>query len=317
MFKALFIFSFIVLSFVSEAKIIDKIVAIVNDRVITKSDIETLRSNLKKGGLLVDEVLISLYSPKDILSKDSVALDYLINERLTEIEVEKHSLQVPIEKVEEEIRNLNKSRGRSRSQLISSLKSKGIQFEDYFSFLQSFLERQSLLRREVASKVKISQDDLIALYLKKNQSNNKLFYRYTVSHILFLKKNGGSAKALERADQVYQNLKSGKNFEDLAKQNSEDPNFADNGLLGELESGGMLPSFEKGLKNLKSGDFSKPVASPAGYHILKLLDKKLIPDPKFNEQKQQLTYELSKSLYMKQLKRWLTQKRQQSYIRIN
>ena len=85
-----------------------------------------------------------------------------------------------------------------------------------------------------------------------------------------------AAKAKEKIDKIYKDLKSGKDFATLAKEYSDDKGSAQRG--GELSwfgTGRMVPEFELAAFSLKhKGDITKPVKTPYGWHIIKLIDKK-------------------------------------------
>ena len=108
-----------------------------------------------------------------------------------------------------------------------------------------------------------------------------------------------------------------QSFSDLASQLSEDPNFSQGGLLGSFKAGEMLPSLEAGVKNLQVGQVSEPVTTPAGMHIIKLLKKTLVEDPNLISQKAQIQNILYAKAFKDQFRKWLDQKREGSFIRIN
>ncbi len=97
-----------------------------------------------------------------------------------------------------------------------------------------------------------------------------------VAHIAIAVKTGDSLAALQKINEIYDKLKKGENFEDLAKQFSDDQGSAKNGgMLPVFGTGRMVPEFEKAAFDLKNiGDFSAPVKSSYGWHIIKLLEKK-------------------------------------------
>ncbi|KFN01954.1 peptidylprolyl isomerase PrsA [Bacillus clarus] len=77
------------------------------------------------------------------------------------------------------------------------------------------------------------------------------------------------------AKEIKKKLDAGTSFEELAKQQSQDPGSKDNGGdLGYFGAGKMAPEFEKAAYKLKVGEISNPVKSSDGYHIIKLTDKK-------------------------------------------
>lgn len=97
-----------------------------------------------------------------------------------------------------------------------------------------------------------------------------------IAHILIrIKEGSDGSDAKQKAESLYNQLKNGGNFEDLAKANSEDPQSAKRGgYIGQFGINQYEESFEEAAFSLANdGDFSKPVKSTVGYHILKRISK--------------------------------------------
>lgn len=121
----------------------------------------------------------------------------------------------------------------------------------------------------------------------------------TVEHILVKTPKNASAadiaKAKEKADSIYQLVKKGADFEDLATQYSDDKGSANNG--GKLEpfgTGKMVMAFQEAAFALKNpGDYSAPVQTAYGWHIIRLVEKK--PIGTFDEMKDELKGKVERS----------------------
>jgi peptidyl-prolyl cis-trans isomerase SurA len=89
-------------------------------------------------------------------------------------------------------------------------------------------------------------------------------------------KEEDSLKAVQKINELYEKLKNGDKFEDLARQYSDDQSSAKNGgVLPMFGTGRMVPEFERAAFELKNpGDYSKPVKTSYGWHIIKLVEKK-------------------------------------------
>lgn len=99
------------------------------------------------------------------------------------------------------------------------------------------------------------------------------------SHILLYVEQKASKEKLEearlRADSIYEVLKAGGDFAELAKKYSQDPGSAKNGgELPWLQPGQTLKEFETAAYALQKGEMSRPVLSPVGYHIILMKDRK-------------------------------------------
>ncbi len=312
--------AFLILLFVgpiSFAEIIERIVAVINDEIITMTDLDKYIDKLKSGGL-TDDLLIPNDSVKQELMKDKKKLlQTMIDEKIIDSEVKRQKLEVPIERVEQEIRSIAKRNDISRDDLKKAVEEKGIKFSQYQDFIKSGLERHALIDRAILSKIKISEDDVLAQYSTVHGEAADQSFEYTVAHILFLIEKGGVQKAQERAALVLGKLKAGEDFDKLASEYSEDPNFSSGGLLGTFKSGEFSKELEQVVQKMAVSDTSRIVQTKAGLHILKLVKRKLVPDPKLEKAKDEIRGQLYDKAYKKQFQAWLEQVRNEAFIRIN
>jgi peptidyl-prolyl cis-trans isomerase SurA len=317
MIRALAISILALLAWAASAKTVDKIVAIVNDQLITLSDVDKFKKKLATGGL-VDDALLKLSDTKELLKDRTALLNELVDEKLIDSEVKKKNMEVTIERVEQEIRNIAQNNGITRQQLTGALANKGVKMSQYQDFIKTSLERQGLIEKEVTSKIRISDEDISSYYLAKKGPSASQTYEYTLSHIFLNPKNaGGDAAALERAKTVAEKLKAGQSFEKLAEQYSEDGNFTKGGALGTFNSGEMTKELQTAVRPLNTGDVSGIVKSAQGYQILKVNKRTLISDPKLDEEKENIRRVLYADAFKRQFKLWLNQRHEESFIRIN
>jgi len=87
-------------------------------------------------------------------------------------------------------------------------------------------------------------------------------------------------QARAKVDTLYARLRSGESFEELVKQYSEDPSTSDKGgVLPFFGTGRMIPDFEEAAFGMaRDGDLSQPVQTPYGWHILKRIEYRPVPD---------------------------------------
>ncbi len=130
--------------------------------------------------------------------------------------------------------------------------------------------------------VQITPDDLRAYY-NQHRDQYHVPEQVKVSHILIKTPlpgpdgkvdEKGAAEAQRRAEDLLKQVKSGANFEELAKKYSEDPGSAkQNGSLGWIGKGQTVPEFEKTAFSLPKGQISDLVKSSYGFHIIRVDDK--------------------------------------------
>lgn len=108
--------------------------------------------------------------------------------------------------------------------------------------------------------------------------------RWRASHIL--------VETEGDADVVLERLKSGEKFEDLAKEVSQDATKDRGGDIGYFTKGQILPSFEEVCIELEVDEISKPVKTPMGYHIIKLVEHSMPRELTLEEVKSRIEAEL-------------------------
>jgi peptidyl-prolyl cis-trans isomerase SurA len=314
MFLTLFC-SFLV-SNAASAKVVDKIVAIVNDQIISESDAETFKKSLSNGGMQ-DDALIQMVDPKKLLADRNALLNYLIDEKVLDSEVKKKNLEVTVERVEQEIRDILKKRNVTRPQLAQVLAERGVSMSQYQDYIKTSLERHALIEKEVSSKIRITDDDIASYFAAKKSGSKNQVYEYTIAHIVILPKKGKEEAARHKANAAYAKLKSGQAFESVADQFSEDPNFTKGGLLGTFTSGEMKPDIENAVKRLQAGEFSPVVHSKNGYNIFKVIKRTLVADPKMEAEKDNIRNALFADAFKKQFRAWLNERREDAFVKIN
>ncbi len=296
------------------AEVVDKIVAVVNDEIITRKDLEDFKKQLQKGKF-VDDLMIK--DKVTLLKDDKALLRQMIDEKIIDSEVKHQDLAVTVEKVDQEIRRVTDQNRMSRQQLVDELKKQGVSFSEYQAFMKQRLERQALIQKAISSKIRISEEEIQNYYLSTYGNKNLTAYEYSIAHILFRPKGGDKDAAKERAAAVSTKLKAGEDFDKLATQYSEDPNFTQGGFLGSFKNGEFLKELEAAVANMNPGQYSDVIQSKLGYHILKLLSKNITKDPVYESKKKDIQNILYEKAFAQQFKFWVEQKKSESFIRIN
>lgn len=300
----------------SHAEVVEKTVAIVNSELVLESDFKDLEKRLPKPGM-VDEALLFDKPISSLKGNRKAQLEYLINEKILQSEIKRLNLTITSDRVDSELKDMAKKNHVTEAELANVIKQQGVTLDDYRRFLKDSIEKRSLMDAEIISKLRISDEDALNEYLKSNPNNRPSIDEFSVSHIFFNPKKGGAEASVKRAETVLGKLRSGENFENLAQQYSEDPNFSSGGALGTFKSGEFLPEIEEAISSLKANETTPIVRSRMGFHIVKLTGKKLTTDPKFEAAKERIKSQLLETSFRRQLKNWLQTKRDESFVRVN
>jgi peptidyl-prolyl cis-trans isomerase C len=106
-------------------------------------------------------------------------------------------------------------------------------------------------------------------------------------------------KTEEEAKQIIADLDAGKDFIEIAKEKSTDPNKTEGGDLGYFTKGRMVPEFEEAAFALEKGAYTKtPVKTQFGFHVIRLEDKRDAPPPAFEAVEQQVRQLVMRDKYL-------------------
>ena len=138
-----------------------------------------------------------------------------------------------------------------------------------------------------------------------------------VRHILIKPSEIRSAAETERLiNRLYDRVKNGEDFAELAKSFSEDPGSALNGGdLGWIDPGSLVPEFRDVMSETAAGDLSKPFQTQYGWHILEVLGRRAT-DSTEQAREQQALNVLRNRKYDEELQTWLRQIRDEAYVEI-
>jgi len=138
---------------------------------------------------------------------------------------------------------------------------------------------RAVVQKSVEENSGITDKKLKAHY-DANKSNYKEGETITASHIL--------VKTEPEAKAVLEELKKGKDFEELAKEKSTDPGAPQGGSLGSFGRGRMVPDFEKAAFALKAGEVSQPVQTRFGWHVIKVTEHTEGKQQNFEQAKEEI-----------------------------
>ncbi len=160
---------------------------------------------------------------------------------------------------------------------------------------------------------------IILLKLLDKDSADAAGYREEVHvrHILLKPSEIRTPEATEElAGRIYQRLKNGEDFAELARQFSEDPGSARNGgELNWVSPDSLVPAFRDTMAQTAIGELSQPFASQFGWHVLQVLDRRF-SDSSLEQREQQALNLLHSQKYEEELQLWLREIRDEAYVEI-
>lgn len=306
------------------AETIDRIVAIVDEEVITLSELNEkikpiIAKNFNKNP--TKQELQVLYNQ---------ILPQLIDEKIVENEIKKRNLKISDEDVDFAINNILAQNSLTKDQLIEKLKEDGIDFDTYRKEIRNQILRSRLVNFAVKAKVVVSEEE-IDNFIKKEmgKENEKTTEKgdiYVLGQIAALVKDTNNQKELEMAENkikiAQSELEKGKSFMEVAKEHSDlyDENKADKGIIaGAFLLEEMSPTIRDHVKKMKVNEITPVIKTSSGFFIFTLKDKKA-QDKNFSKLDNEKRNQIREYLYREKLNQtfqdWIKDLRSKTTIKI-
>jgi peptidyl-prolyl cis-trans isomerase SurA len=250
--------------------LVDSIVAIVNKEVITASELDEAvgmaERELRRRGTPLPErpVLERQMLERLILSKAQLQLARSSGLRIDELQLDRA------------VQRVAEGNKLTLADFRQALERDGVSFASWREQVREEMLLTRLREREVDDRVQVSDTEL-DLYLEQ-MKNRPEAAEYELAHILIRVPDQASPEriqaARERADKALAEARGGADFATLAASFSDAPDALQGGALGWRNEGRLPELFSSALARMQRGELSPVLRSPAGFHILKLLDRR-------------------------------------------
>ncbi len=293
--KRIALFSLLVFAPAAHAELVDRIAAVVNNDLITQSEVEA-RSAPDMARIRAEpDATKRAEMRKDLFKR---AVDLLIGEKLMEAQIKELNIEVTDSEVDLGIEDVKKQNGIEGAQFEQLLAQEGYTLSSYRAFMKKHMAKLKLINLKVRSKVKVADEDLRAEYAKQSR-DEALDAEVHTRHLLVQlspkptpeQVEAARVKAVALAQEA---RKPGVDFADLARRKSEGSSAAEGGDLGFFRRGTMVPEFEKAAFNLPIGGVSDPVRTKFGWHVIKVEERRAGTPKPFEEVKDQLRERMSR-----------------------
>jgi peptidyl-prolyl cis-trans isomerase SurA len=249
--------------------LLDRIVAVVNEGILLQSELEAQTSMIIRQ---LREQNTQL--PADDVIKAQV-LEQLIMKELQLQRARRLGIRIPDAMLNATMSQIAARNGLTLSQLPQAMAADGIDYATFREEMRDDMVIEALHQRDVVTKIQVSERE-INRYLERQENSATEQVDYDLSHILIAAPASAQpeeiADAERRIGEIHNRLIEGEDFEELAITYSDGQNALEGGRLG-WRKGGQLPgNFEAVVSELSPGQFSAPIRSQSGYHILKVND---------------------------------------------
>jgi parvulin-like peptidyl-prolyl isomerase len=299
-----------------QAVLIDKVVAVVNDEVITLSEIQ------KEGKPLIQRI-------REELGEDTLArrmqitqrqvLDALILRRLQLQEAKKEKVVVEQSEVTAIIEQMKKEHGLTTdAQFSEALAREDLTLEEFRTKVWEQLTVDRLITRKVRTSIVVS-DEEVARYSPAQAGESQQSPSVRIRHIFIGIPREPSpedlARARTRAAEASERLRDGGDFGKVAAEYSDGATALQGGDLGVIRQGDMDPALETVAFSLNPGSISDVIQTAGGFHIIKV-EERMTSDVSTAETREQIRQRVFHEKFTQRVNAYLAELKQKAYIQV-
>lgn len=294
----------------SGADLVERIVARVNDRLITQTEFDKR----------VDALTKAQQQPKDRAQMRLDALDDLIKEKLLAERARELSVSATETEVDEALQrvkaqyNLN-----TDAEFDAALSQSGMTRDDLKAQLKDTITIQKVVGRDVTSHLEVTED---MLRLEYERQKEKLYPIPEQAHVweivVRFDKNdfAGRERAARRISDAQAKVKAGTAFSDVAKEYSEGTTRDKGGDLGLVFKGELLPALDGALFSDPPAEYPAPVIQPTSMHLFHVAERKPAGFKPYNDVKEEIRKKINDELYDKRFTEYVAKLRREAFVKI-
>ncbi len=304
LFRALLIILSIMLPAGIHCEVVDRIIAIVNDDIITLKDVERFVHVEKQGKYTsVNEYLRNLELKERI--------DIFISDLLIKQQARKLKIDVSDKEIEGIIENIKKQNLITETALREQLKKENITYKNFQEGIRMNVLRSRVVSRVISPEVKLTESNLKEYYNKHIEEYREEEYRLKQIFVSRQKQD-----AAQRAMAAYKLLSEGTSFEEAAKEFSDDPSAKTGADIGYVKKEDLMPQLKEPLALITPGSYTQVIQTPYGFHILKLMEVKKSDTLPFETVKDAIHEKIVLDESQKRYKEYIDKLRKSSYIEV-
>jgi peptidyl-prolyl cis-trans isomerase SurA len=299
-------------------KVVEDIVARVNDQIVTQSDYDRAAQQLDQ------EAKQQAVPEHEVAQKQADLLRDLIDQQLLLSKAKELGITGETELIKrlDEIRKQNHLE--SMEDLEKAAAQQGVSYEDFKANIRNSIITQQVVRDEVGRRITMSPGD-VQRYYKQHESEFAQPESVTLNEILIPTPAATTTEAADsaqvaaaqaQAEALEAKLAAGAKFEDLAKPAPADPAAAKSVALGEFHRGMLAKEIEDKAFALNAGQHTQPIRTKQGFIILQVTDHNLGGDAGFKKVEPQVEEALFLERMQPALRVYLTKLRGEAYVEL-
>lgn len=262
----------------AQEKLLDKIVAVVNTRVFSLSELKRIQDTLPAR----KEISPVVYSKNKYDEKE--LLNLMIQAFIIRDKINAQGYVINDDAVESRIKMTEERLGLKRADLLTFLKSKSITFEEYFEIIRETMEYNIFATRIIAPLISVTEQEIKNEYYRRNSSNNALAFKYNLVDFYIPEKN-----LIDKDQQRFLGVL--KDYQ-LTGKLPEEYRSLETNQIDNLSEDGLNKELATALKPTAEGSFSAPVNLGGNLHVFYVQKKDLVESQDFIRAKEQIQNEI-------------------------
>lgn len=301
----------------AKAELVDRIVAVVNDEVISLYELDQFAEPY------IQQVQNSQYPPEVerrlIFEVRQKVLHQLIDQTLTDQELERQNIQVGEQEVDNAIERVKESRYLTDEQLRRSLQEQGLTYEEYREQVKKQILRARLVNREIKSKIVITDED-IRSYYKENQDDYAGQTEYHLRNIFVrlasFATDSDRLRARRALEAIREELENGAAFETAVDRHSDGAAGIETSDLGYFKLEDLSRELRDHLRDMRAREATPVLETGFGLQIVYIQEIAQSEGRSLKEASTEIENQLYNEIVDRKYETWLQSLRERSHIRI-
>lgn len=304
------------LSTAVEAGVADRIVAVVNDEIITQTELNNAFEPYRQR---IEATYRGADRGKAVNENRKMLLNRMIDNLLIEQESRKAGIEVRDEEVTAAIEDIRKTRGMTPDAFEKALAEEGMPFDAYRKELRDQIIRMRLVRRDIKSRIAVT-DEEIGEYYQSHRDDYEGKESVRVRQIfLNLPRDADPAereKVRKAAETIRESLADGEPFEAVSEKYSKGTVAASGGDIGFIERGMILPELEAVAFSLPLNQISSVIESSVGLHIIEVTERRGAGLMAIENVREEIRGKIEQDKMEKKFKEWIEELRKKAHVEI-
>lgn len=283
------------------AKVVDKMVAVIDDKVITQSMVDRIASNFE----MRHNIAPFIYSKSKRSTKElahTIIQSKVIRDKLAEF-----GYVVSDEQVDDNVKQRTTALGMNQKDLTQLLSQNKMTFKEYFELTRESLEYGLFVDRVITPLIAVTEQEIKAAYYQKFKETKTMGFKYdlvdfSMPRAQLTKEQLKDFRPILKKFQISGNLPKG--FKDVATN-----------TLGELSEDGLTPELKKVLKNTEESEFTEPFLLGDDYHVIFVKKKDLVESEDYIKLRNRLRQDLTQQATEKMTDIWINRQLNSHYLK--